>query len=305
MAISIQSIGVGVGLGLVASFIFKNTSLYKYPKFEVSLLFLFCYLCYATAETLDLSGILALFFHGVVLSHYNSFNLVSLYEHYFIYFSFLQSSTSHVASEQIFATISTITETIVYFYMGMCVFTGKFHHWNISFALWTFLFCVISRALHIFPLSFVANCFRSKKISLQMQIVMWFTGLRGAVAFALSENMPGERRDVYSCATLSICLFTTVVCGGYTERVLSLTGLRNDICNGDNVEDNHEHVLPAISESIAAENYSNCIRKGAKEIWKNLDENYLQEWFGGPNSSMAMQNLEKGDSGSKLHQKKS
>jgi len=78
LTLSALSIIVGIGLGLVASFIYRHTSLKKFPKFETSLLFLFCYLCYATAEAFDLSGILALFFHGVVLSHYNSYNLVSI-----------------------------------------------------------------------------------------------------------------------------------------------------------------------------------------------------------------------------------
>ena len=77
LTLSALSISVGIGLGLVASFIYRHTSLKKFPKFETTLLFLFCYLCYASAEAFDLSGILALFFHGIVLSHYNSYNLVS------------------------------------------------------------------------------------------------------------------------------------------------------------------------------------------------------------------------------------
>ena len=69
------SIFVGVGLGLLTSFIYKHTSIRDIPKLESTLLFLFCYCCYATAEAMDLSGIMALFFNGVVLSHYNSYNL--------------------------------------------------------------------------------------------------------------------------------------------------------------------------------------------------------------------------------------
>ena len=79
LTLSALSISVGIGLGLVASFIYRHTSLTKFPKFETTLLFLFCYLCYASAEAFDLSGILALFFHGIVLAHYNSYNLVSLF----------------------------------------------------------------------------------------------------------------------------------------------------------------------------------------------------------------------------------
>ena len=75
VAVSIGSIVVGILIGLVVSFMLKHTTIRDYPKFETGLLFLFCYTCYATAEAFDLSGIMALFFNGIVLSHYNSYNL--------------------------------------------------------------------------------------------------------------------------------------------------------------------------------------------------------------------------------------
>jgi solute carrier family 9 (sodium/hydrogen exchanger), member 8 len=104
VTVSFLSILVGIGLGLMASWLYKHTDLHAYPNLECSLLLCFCYMCYATAESVSLSGIMAIFFQGVVLSHYNSYNL---------------SPTAHVASEQIFSTFATITETIVFIYMGM------------------------------------------------------------------------------------------------------------------------------------------------------------------------------------------
>jgi len=86
------SILVGVGLGLGASWLFKHTELKQYPKLETSLVLCFCYLCYATAEAIGLSGIMALFFNGIVLSHYNAYNL---------------SIVAHVATEQVFSTFAT------------------------------------------------------------------------------------------------------------------------------------------------------------------------------------------------------
>jgi solute carrier family 9 (sodium/hydrogen exchanger), member 8 len=92
------SILVGVGLGMAASYLYRHTELKRYPNLETSLLLCFCYLCYATAETVQLSGIMALFFQGLVLSHYNAYNL---------------SPRAHVASEQIFSTFATVSvETI-------------------------------------------------------------------------------------------------------------------------------------------------------------------------------------------------
>lgn len=55
---------------------------------------------------------------------------------------------------------------------------------------------------------------------------MWFAGLRGAISFALSLNMPGEHKDLYVTTTLSLIIFTTIFLGGFTERVLSATGMK-------------------------------------------------------------------------------
>ena len=74
-SMAILSIVVGVVLGLLTSFIYKQTSIQNFANIESTLLFLFCYLCYALSESLGLSGIMSLFFNGIVLSHYNSYNL--------------------------------------------------------------------------------------------------------------------------------------------------------------------------------------------------------------------------------------
>lgn len=51
--------------------LFKHTQLRKYPHKEIVVLFLCAYTAYAVGEAMYLSGIMALFFCGVVLSHYN------------------------------------------------------------------------------------------------------------------------------------------------------------------------------------------------------------------------------------------
>ena len=61
---------------------------------------------------------------------------------------------------------------------------------------------------------------RHRKITANMQVVMWFAGLRGAIAFALSTGMPGASKDVYASTTLMVVIFTTIGCGGLTEPLL-------------------------------------------------------------------------------------
>mmetsp|Transcript_11268 Transcript_11268/g.15048 ORF Transcript_11268/g.15048 Transcript_11268/m.15048 type:complete len:580 (-) Transcript_11268:264-2003(-) len=270
VTVTVLSILVGVGLGLVVSFIYRHTSLSSFPKFETALLFLFCYCCYATAEAVGLSGIMALFFNGMVLSHYNSYNL---------------SKVAHVTSEQIFASLATITETAVFLYMGMNVFTGRFNNWDIMFPILAMSFCVLGRACNIFPLSWIANLSRTKGkdyIPPKMQFVLWFAGLRGAIAFALSENMPGPNKETYVTATLTICLFTTIVCGGFTERILTemnmKEGRRNDE-DDDPEEDDYDGLI--IIDSPMARRVAERAREGIKGLCKDVDDRYLKVWFGG------------------------
>jgi len=277
MGVSGCSILVGVGLGLAASWLFKHTDLKRYPNLETSLLLCFCYLCYAAAEAIELSGIMALFFQGVVLSHYNAYNL---------------SMVAHVATEQIFSTFATLTETIVFVYMGMGVFTGGFQNWDLTFSMVALFSCLVGRAVNIFPLSFIANFCRERnnKITAKRQVVLWFAGLRGAIAFALSESMPGPHKDVYATATLTICIVTTVLCGGVTERVLTVFEMREQATpqlayaeDDDNMDLNSLTYKPPVPQKRESrlDVEKRRIKEGIKGVWFRFDENFLRVHFGG------------------------
>ena len=115
---------------------------------------------------------------------------------------------------------------------------------------------------------------------MKMQVVLWFAGLRGAIAFALSENMPGPNRDTYTTATLTICLFTTVVCGGFTEKILSRMGMKQgETVYGDLGDDDEYSSFMNVSPT--ARRVSTHVYKGFKGAWKELDNQYLKKLFGG------------------------
>lgn len=71
---------------------------------------------------------------------------------------------------------------------------------------------------------------RHRKITANMQVVMWFAGLRGAIAFALSTGMPGASKDVYASTTLMVVIFTTIGCGGLTEPLLHRMNVKIQVC---------------------------------------------------------------------------
>jgi NhaP-type Na+/H+ or K+/H+ antiporter len=55
VVISLGSLSVGALIGLSCSFLFKHTRIRDYPKYEISLLFLFAYGSYAFAEAIEMS----------------------------------------------------------------------------------------------------------------------------------------------------------------------------------------------------------------------------------------------------------
>ena len=222
--ISLGSIFVGIVIGLICSYLCKHTQMRRYPEYEIAMIFLFAYGSYSFSEAMRLSGIMSLFFCGIVLSHYNNHNL---------------SSTSQVTAHNIFKCLAALSEFFVYLYMGMGFFTGRFRKWNFIFIISSIFFCLLSRLFNSFPFSYLANVFRVQKIPFEMKCAIWFAGLRGAIAFALSQNMPGDNTDMYVSTTLSIVIFTTIVCGGLTEPMLSRMGMR-----GQPLSDNIRYEVP-------------------------------------------------------------
>jgi len=68
----------------------------------------------------------------------------------------------------------------------------------------------------------LCNRFRAHQITQKMMVIMWFSGLRGAIAYALSLHLEfGEdTRKVLVTTTLVVVLFTTIILGGGTMPLM-------------------------------------------------------------------------------------
>uniref|UniRef100_A0A1L8DUW5 Sodium/hydrogen exchanger n=3 Tax=Nyssomyia neivai TaxID=330878 RepID=A0A1L8DUW5_9DIPT len=201
------SAGIGVVFALISALLLKHIDLRKHPSLEFGMMLVFTYAPYVLAEGIHLSGIMAILFTGVVMSHYTHFNL---------------STVTQITMQQTMRTLSFIAETCVFAYLGLAIFSFQ-HRFEVSLVIWSLFLCLIGRACNIFPLAWLVNKFREHKITGSMQFIMWFSGLRGAISYALSLHLDlssDDSRHVIITTTLIIVLFTTLVFGGSTMPLL-------------------------------------------------------------------------------------
>ncbi|KAL7078037.1 hypothetical protein ACQ4LE_002489 [Meloidogyne hapla] len=195
------SAALGAAIGLISALLFKHIDLRRTPSLELALLLMFAYLPYGFAESISLSGIMAILFCAIIMSQYTHLNI---------------SPITQITFQQTFRTISFVAETCTFAYLGLALFTFElvFHP---MFLILSIVLLFVSRAASVFPLSSLVNRFSKTKISMKNQIIMWFSGMRGAVALALALHMEvetPETKKVILTSTLFIILFTIVFMGG-------------------------------------------------------------------------------------------
>lgn len=200
------SAGIGVVFALISALLLKHVDLRKNPSLEFGIMLVFTYAPYVLAEGIQLSGIMAILFNGIVMSHYTHFNL---------------STVTQITMQQTMRTLAFIAETCVFAYLGLALFSFR-HRVEPALVVWSIILCLIGRAANIFPLALLVNRFREHQITKKMMFIMWFSGLRGAISYALSLHLDfsDETRHVIITTTLIIVLFTTLIFGGSTMPLL-------------------------------------------------------------------------------------
>merc|ERR1712166_380592 len=207
------SVLLGTAVGLVSALVFKYSMLHKYPSLEMSLVFIFAYFPYLLAEGCNLSGITAILFTGIVMAHYTHNNL---------------SPLSQVTTQQSFRMFAFLAETFVFAYLGLAVFAFQ-HRWHIMLIAVSLVLCIVGRICNIFPLSRLLESAGVDKIDNKTQFVMCFSGLRGAVAFALALNAPSRNSNLMVTTTLAVVLFSIFVFGGGTLPLLRYLDINSEV----------------------------------------------------------------------------
>jgi len=216
LAVATASFAIGLFCGVLTSLIFKH-----FPSMKTSFnhqfffLFIMSYSSFLLAEAWHFSGIMSVFVCGMVQSAFTWQNL---------------TDEGRERLPTIFHAVAVLTENLIFCYLGMALFAFHGTHvWDWPFILTILAVVVFIRMIPVFGLTALANCFRTVKIDWRRQIVLWFAGLRGAIAFVLAVEMAkGDETPhgpMLMSATLVVCLFTTFVEGTLTRPLLAFLKL--------------------------------------------------------------------------------
>ncbi|NXU72185.1 SL9A8 protein, partial [Oreotrochilus melanogaster] len=259
------SAALGTLTGLISALISFHIDLRKTPSLEFGMMIIFAYLPYGLAEGISLSGIMAILFSGIVMSHYTHHNL---------------SPVTQILMQQTLRTVAFMCETCVFAFLGLSIFSFP-HKFEMSFVIWCIMqlgpaqmlhvkwslallsvfqvLVLFGRAVNIFPLSFLLNFFRDHKITPKMMFIMWFSGLRGAIPYALSLHLglePIEKRQLIGTTTIIIVLFTILLLGGGTMPLIRLIDIEDSKARKRNKKDINLSKTEKMGNTIESEHLS-------------------------------------------------
>lgn len=171
---------------------------------------------YVGAGAAKMSGIVAILTNGVVLSSYATPNI--------------SHEAQHIL-HAIFETVAYTSETAVFCMMGIGVFA--INHPYTEFGPWFFFSAMLNlnlaRFLNVVICTALVNCVRPKeaRIPWKTQFVMWYGGLRGAMAYALALSGADkfETGGIILLETLLYSLFTILIQASFLNPILVWAGV--------------------------------------------------------------------------------
>jgi NhaP-type Na+/H+ or K+/H+ antiporter len=235
---------LGIAFAFLMALALRYADLREHLMIELSVYLLPIYISYVLAEVLGMSGMICVFFTGMFAKRYMEPNV---------------SRTTSAHAEILFRLTAFLAETCIFLELGLSVsaLSGSFEWKFIGLAL---VASLIGRSLSIYPLAVLHNLSltrrvtksdtgtssddsvpsegttvmsnaasfetplskRDKLIPVNFMHMLWFAGLRGAVAYACARKFPDiyGHNEQFVAATMVIVVFTIVIMGGGTESLL-------------------------------------------------------------------------------------
>uniref|UniRef100_A0A7N0V9X3 Sodium/hydrogen exchanger n=2 Tax=Kalanchoe fedtschenkoi TaxID=63787 RepID=A0A7N0V9X3_KALFE len=274
----IGSMTTGVGVGFTSALLFKYAGLDidNLQNLECCLFVLFPYFSYMLGEGLGLSGIVSILFTGIVMKRYSYSNL---------------SESSQRFVSAFYHLISSLAETFTFIYMGIDIAMEN-HSWShAGFIFFSIIFIVVARAANVFSCGYLVNMVRPPHTQIPPKHLkaLWYSGLRGAMAFALAlqsvHDLPDGHGKIIFSATTAIVVLNVLLIGGSTGTMLEALKVVGDGRESP-VSENHDghngYLAPYTDENTST---GNRFKMKLKEFQKSttsfsaLDRNYLTPFF--------------------------
>lgn len=211
VVIFVGSFIIGTTCGFASALLMKHSNMHETEVTEGCVVVLFPFLAYCLSEYLKLSGIVSILFCGIVMAHYTKRSL---------------SPRGLEALPYFFKTLASLCETFVFVYMGATMFLERQSWRHIANTIMVLVGILGARALNVYPLTAAVNAVRkhNRRIPQTHRFMLWFSGLRGAIAFALSleaiRDVGEEQGRIFLTTTLFVVLFTVIFIGGATSTIV-------------------------------------------------------------------------------------
>ncbi|KAJ3327811.1 monovalent cation:H+ antiporter, CPA1 (nhx1) [Blyttiomyces sp. JEL0837] len=212
------SLMIGVIIALICSLMLKHSYLHQYPSLESCLISLLAYSSYLLSNAIQLSGIVSLLFCGIAMKHYGYDNM---------------SVRSRRTTKYMFRVLSQLSENFIFIYLGITLFTKGDEVYLPGFIFFTLIIIMIARFFATIPLAQLINTInrqfdptREDMIPRNHQLMLWWAGLRGAIAFALSSDVTGVAAPAIRTTTLVVCVVSILMLGGTTNYALQKLNIR-------------------------------------------------------------------------------
>ncbi|XP_074024960.1 sodium/hydrogen exchanger 7 isoform X2 [Numenius arquata] len=255
---------MGAVTGVVTALVTKFTKLHCFPLLETALFFLMSWSTFLLAEACGFTGVVAVLFCGITQAHYTYNNL---------------SVESRSRTKQLFEVLHFLAENFIFSYMGLALFTFQKHIFSPVFIIGAFIAIFLGRAAHIYPLSFLLNLGRRHKISWNFQHMMMFSGLRGAMAFALAiRDTATYSHQMMFSTTLLIVFFTVWIVGGGTTPMLSWLNIRVGVDPDQDPPPTNDSFQVLQGDVPDSERRNRTKQESAWffRLWYSFDHNYLK-----------------------------
>ncbi|WP_296706966.1 sodium:proton antiporter [Rhodoblastus sp.] len=206
-------VGIGAAAGAAAILLSRNTSEHLV---ELTLSTIAAFASFLAAEKLHVSGVLATVTTGLIMGNFGVFSPGER--------SFL-SRQGREAMSNFWEFAAFLANSVIFLLIGANVAVMHYEHYGQGVIATIIALALAARAAAVYPLSLALRGAKSA-VSLPEQHVLWWGGLRGALALALALSLPASLplRDEIVVVTFGVVAFSIVVQGLTMPPLLRLLG---------------------------------------------------------------------------------